>query len=233
MKRAALLAVDGGGSKIDVAFLRRDGTVLGAARVAGEFATAPGRLGPSRGSSRGARRIDRPPSAPGSIRTAAPVADVGIFCLAGADLPADDRRPWPGRGRTAGRANRSCATTRSRCCARGPTARGASRSSAVSARTAPASRPTGASRGSPRSGDLRRLGRRQRARGARGVARDPLAGRPRAEDLVPAVGSRPLRDPHARAADGGALLRQLREERFAELAPLVFGEATAGDPVAL
>ena len=37
MRRAALLAVDGGGSKTDVALLRRDGTVLGAARVAGEI----------------------------------------------------------------------------------------------------------------------------------------------------------------------------------------------------
>ena len=34
MRRAALLAVDGGGSKIDAVLLRRDGTVLGAARVA-------------------------------------------------------------------------------------------------------------------------------------------------------------------------------------------------------
>ena len=36
MRRAALLAVDGGGSKTDVALLRRDGTVLGAARVSGD-----------------------------------------------------------------------------------------------------------------------------------------------------------------------------------------------------
>jgi N-acetylglucosamine kinase-like BadF-type ATPase len=32
-RRPALLAVDGGGSKIDAALLRRDGTLLGAARI--------------------------------------------------------------------------------------------------------------------------------------------------------------------------------------------------------
>ena len=37
MRRAALLAVDGGGSKTDVALLKRDGTVLGAARVSGQL----------------------------------------------------------------------------------------------------------------------------------------------------------------------------------------------------
>ncbi|MDP9185487.1 MAG: hypothetical protein M3O29_07465, partial [Actinomycetota bacterium] len=34
MKRAAVLAVDGGGSKVDAVLLSRDGTVLGAARIA-------------------------------------------------------------------------------------------------------------------------------------------------------------------------------------------------------
>ena len=32
-RHPALLAVDGGGSKIDAALLRRDGTLLGAARI--------------------------------------------------------------------------------------------------------------------------------------------------------------------------------------------------------
>src|SRR5206468_9144251 len=33
VKRAAVLAVDGGGSKVDAVLIRRDGTVLGAARI--------------------------------------------------------------------------------------------------------------------------------------------------------------------------------------------------------
>jgi N-acetylglucosamine kinase-like BadF-type ATPase len=89
VRRPALLAVDGGGSKIDAALLRRDGSVLGAARVA-------------------ARDYERTGDTPfldqleDAIAAACVdagldperrlVADVGVFCLAGADLPLDDRR---------------------------------------------------------------------------------------------------------------------------------------------
>ena len=95
-RRPAILAVDAGGSKSDVALLRRDGTVLGAARVHG--GELDGRtwlmqqhieerhLVPVGVAIQEAARqagLD-----PGSL----PVADLGVFCLAGADLPSDDRR---------------------------------------------------------------------------------------------------------------------------------------------
>jgi N-acetylglucosamine kinase-like BadF-type ATPase len=91
--RPALLALDGGGSKIDVALVDRSGDVLGAAR--------------------GTRPVDGGPDMePGEGRDLAglgavlesvcmdagvdprilPIADLGVYCLAGADLPIDDRR---------------------------------------------------------------------------------------------------------------------------------------------
>lgn len=88
MSRPAVLAVDGGGSKIDVVLVARDGSVVGGARVL-----------PPDGNGR-----DPSHSAPvmeavdAALRDAGidaerrPVARVGVFCLAGADLPADDRR---------------------------------------------------------------------------------------------------------------------------------------------
>ncbi len=95
MKRAALLAVDGGGSKTDVALLRRDGTVLGAARVAGEIGD---RTWATWGHLEDAElvrvhaAIDQAAERAGFDPARRPLADVGTFCLAGADLPADDRR---------------------------------------------------------------------------------------------------------------------------------------------
>jgi N-acetylglucosamine kinase-like BadF-type ATPase len=95
VKRAALLAVDGGGSKTDVALLRRDGTVLGAARVSGEV---DGRTRATWGHILDAQllrvhaAIDQAAKRAGIDPDRGPIADVGSFCLAGADLPADDRR---------------------------------------------------------------------------------------------------------------------------------------------
>jgi N-acetylglucosamine kinase-like BadF-type ATPase len=84
-----LLAVDGGGSKIDATLLRRDGTVLGARRVAaGDYERT--------GDDAFLDPIDeaiRAAWADAGLSTMPyPVADVGVFCLAGADLPVDDRR---------------------------------------------------------------------------------------------------------------------------------------------
>lgn len=95
-RRPAILAVDAGGSKSDVALLRRDGTVLGAARVrGGELDGRTWLMQP---------HIEERHLVPVgiAIQEAArqagidpdhlPVADLGVFCLAGADLPSDDRR---------------------------------------------------------------------------------------------------------------------------------------------
>jgi len=84
----AVLAVDGGGSKIDVVLVARDGSVVGGARV-----RPPD--GNGRDPSHSAPVIEAVDEA---LRDAGvdperrPVATVGVFCLAGADLPADDRR---------------------------------------------------------------------------------------------------------------------------------------------
>jgi N-acetylglucosamine kinase-like BadF-type ATPase len=89
VRRPALLAVDGGGSKIDAALLRRDGSVLGAARVA-----APDyeRTGDERFLDGLQRAIVAACAEAGLDPERRPVAGVGVFCLAGADLPLDDRR---------------------------------------------------------------------------------------------------------------------------------------------
>lgn len=88
-RRPALLAVDGGGSKIDAALLRRDGSVLGAARIrTKEFGENGGEQHMTQvlhAVTAACRDADVHPDR-------LPVADLGVYCLAGADLPADDRK---------------------------------------------------------------------------------------------------------------------------------------------
>jgi N-acetylglucosamine kinase-like BadF-type ATPase len=100
MIRPALLAVDAGGSKIDAALVRRDGTLLSAVRTQGGRHDGPGGeahlelvASAVEAAARRARRRD------GHV----PIADLGVYCQAGADLPADERRilTWlRGRGLT-------------------------------------------------------------------------------------------------------------------------------------
>lgn len=88
-RRAAVLAVDGGNSKLDLVLLGADGRLLGSARGRGasfspedhdrSFAVLEATL---------RRACDEA----GIDSRKAPVAGTGIFCLAGADLPVDDRR---------------------------------------------------------------------------------------------------------------------------------------------
>jgi N-acetylglucosamine kinase-like BadF-type ATPase len=88
VSRPAVLAVDGGGSKIDVVLVARDGSVVGGARV-----LPPD--GNGRDPSHSAPVIEAVEAAlrdAGIDAERRPVARVGVFCLAGADLPADDRR---------------------------------------------------------------------------------------------------------------------------------------------
>ena len=84
--RPALLAIDAGASKVDAVLLARNGTLLGAARHAA-YANF---------------NLDHQPPLPAldeAIRRALsrrdhslPVAPIGGYCIAGADLPLDDRR---------------------------------------------------------------------------------------------------------------------------------------------
>jgi N-acetylglucosamine kinase-like BadF-type ATPase len=89
VSRSALLAVDGGGSKVDAALLSRTGDVLGAARVPDpKWEDTGDELHmESIGAALEAAALDA-----GLDPAARPIAAVGVYCLAGADLPADDRR---------------------------------------------------------------------------------------------------------------------------------------------
>jgi N-acetylglucosamine kinase-like BadF-type ATPase len=88
MTKAAVLAFDGGGSKIDAVAVGRDGTVLGSVRVP-----------PAGSDGRGPRlhagltaAVEAISEVAGLDTSRGPLAPVGVFCLAGADLPADDQR---------------------------------------------------------------------------------------------------------------------------------------------
>jgi N-acetylglucosamine kinase-like BadF-type ATPase len=87
--RAAVLAVDGGNSKTDAVLVDADGEVLGRARGAGASCT-PAEHAASMASL--ARTVDAAAAAAGVDGAAGPLAEVGVFCLAGNDLPVDEHR---------------------------------------------------------------------------------------------------------------------------------------------
>lgn len=85
-ERPTILAIDAGASKVDAVLLDRAGNVLGAARHHAyanfNFGHEPP-LGALDSAMRQASGLDGRPL---------PVADVGVYCIAGADLASDDRR---------------------------------------------------------------------------------------------------------------------------------------------
>ncbi|HEY2868122.1 MAG TPA: BadF/BadG/BcrA/BcrD ATPase family protein [Gaiellales bacterium] len=87
MSDRRVLAVDGGNSKTDVAILDETGRVLGTHRGPGASFTPDDH-------DRSVADLERSVLAAAADAgiDARPVADAGVFCLAGADLPADDRR---------------------------------------------------------------------------------------------------------------------------------------------
>jgi N-acetylglucosamine kinase-like BadF-type ATPase len=87
--RPLILAVDGGASKIDVVLITRAGDLVGAARHAAYANFGLDHQPPLDSLDEAIRRacLDG-----GLDPDARPVANVGVFCLAGADLPLDDRR---------------------------------------------------------------------------------------------------------------------------------------------
>ena len=91
MTRPALLAIDGGGSKVDAALIRRDGTVLATARVTtgSGWNGMPGEDAHMRPVVEAARAVAR---YAGRDPDDVAIADLGVYCLSGADLPVDDRR---------------------------------------------------------------------------------------------------------------------------------------------
>ena len=152
-RRPAILAVDGGGSKIDAVLVRRDGTVLGAARI------AAGEFGESGGEAHMSQVIDAVVAACADAERRASSASRSLISVSTAWLEPTSPSTTGGsarwlRSRTGGPATTSSATTPSRSCGPGPTARGASASSAASGPTARAWRPTGGSYRFPAVGPI-------------------------------------------------------------------------------
>jgi N-acetylglucosamine kinase-like BadF-type ATPase len=88
----AVLALDGGSSKTDAVLVARDGTVLGRSRVGPSNHQLVGldgamdALGAAIAAATADAGIDDPPF---------PLCDVGVYCLAGVDLPIDEERLAP------------------------------------------------------------------------------------------------------------------------------------------
>jgi N-acetylglucosamine kinase-like BadF-type ATPase len=84
-----ILAVDGGDSKADVALVDRDGNVVGATRRAGSSHFGLGH----NGSVETLELAIRAACSDGDVDAdRKPIAGIAVYCVAGADLPVDDRR---------------------------------------------------------------------------------------------------------------------------------------------
>ena len=225
--RPAVLAVDVGNSKTDLALVAADGTVLAAVR------------GPS--GSHQAVGLDRAIATLSGLAAAAadraglparnPVAGLGVFCMAGVDTPRDERRV----SRALGRAglvddrilrNDSFAILRAGASAGWGVAvvAGAGLNGAGVGPTGRIARFGGLG---DISGDYEGVGQHALRAAVRG--RDGRGPRTSLERLVPAHFG--FRRP-AELTD--ALYRhRIHEDRLRELPPLVYAAAADGDPVAL
>ena len=83
-----VLAVDGGASKADLALVDVKGNVLAAMRRRGSYHFGLGYNGSVNALTDAIKAIARR----GGVDTSGAVAALGVFCLAGADIPVDDRR---------------------------------------------------------------------------------------------------------------------------------------------
>lgn len=88
-RRRRILAIDGGDSKTDIVLVNAEGQVLGARRVPMSSHAGLDRVGARDALDRAIRSVCRGFGVdPGQK----PIAEVGVYCLAGADLPVDERR---------------------------------------------------------------------------------------------------------------------------------------------
>lgn len=229
---AAVLAVDGGNSKTDLALVAADGTLLAAVRGPGSSHQRLGLDGAIRALREGVASLR---AAAGIGGGAGPeLARVGVFCLAGNDLPVDD-----GRIGAALRAERLSQTivlhndTRALLWAGSPARWGV----AVGAGTGlncVGIAPDGQEVRFPAlgliSGDWVAGGRwlGVRALGQAVRARDGRGPRTALEHAVPAYYGLP--DPMAVAE--AVYTGRLEERQLLQLAPTVFRAAADGDPVA-
>ncbi len=226
---SVVVGVDGGNSKTDIALAASNGALLGAVRGPTASHQAVGLV-------EGLRRLGElvrqvAPSGAGSPDGA--VADVGVYALAGADLPADFRSLRSGLdaarlSRETVVVNDAAAALRAGTrlgwgialvCGAGVNAYGRSPDGRV-ARLAGLGEISGDWGGGPAIG-LAALGAAVRARDGRG-------GRTALERMVPAhFGVRRPATVTAAVETG-----RIPQERLDELAPLVFETAAAGDEVA-
>jgi len=222
----AVLAVDGGNSKTDLALVASDGTLVAAARGPGCSHQRLGLDGAVRALREGFAALPAPADRP--------LARVGVFCLAGIDLPVD-----AGRIGAALRAERVAGTlvlhndTRAVLWAGSPARWGV----AVAAGTglncvgvAPDGREVRFPALGQISGDWVAGGRwlGVRALGQAVRARDGRGPRTALEHAVPAYYGLP--DPMAVAE--AVYLGRIEERQLLELAPTVFRVAAAGDRIA-
>lgn len=228
-ERAAILAVDGGNSKTDVALVRADGTLLAALRGP---TTSHQQVGLIPGADRMAALVDEARVAAG-LPPDRPIADVGVFALAGADTPGDTRRL---RKALADRvlAEDVSVINDAFVPIRSGTERGwgvavICGSGVNAAGIGPTGRRARLAALGPISGDWGGGGGvGEAALGAAVRARDGRGPRTSLERLVPAAFglSRPI--DVTRAIEAG----RIRYPQVRKLSPVVFGAAAAGDAVA-
>ena len=225
-----MLAVDGGNSKADLALVGQDGSLL--AVVHGPTVSHQ-QVGIEVAMSRLRVLVGRAAERAGLSAAAAAQAEVGLFCLAGADLPADTRLLTGALGQ-AGIARSIAVLNDSRAGLRAGSERGwgviVICGAGVNCSGVAADGRTASLRAlGPISGDWGGGGDLGRAALAAAVrARDGRGPRTLLERTVPA---------HFKLARPIALTEALHtgridEERLRELAPVVFAAAVAGDAVA-
>ena len=228
--RAAVLAVDGGNSKVDLALVARDGRVLAA--DSGPTISHQ-QVGVEAGMSRLGEVVQRAAAAAGLGTAALPIAEVGLFCLAGADSRRDVRLLEAGL-RATGLTRRTTVLKDTRAGLRAGSDRGwgvivICGSGVNGAGVDPDGREAGFAGLGDISGDWGGGGDIGRAALAAAVrARDGRGPRTSLERSVPA---------HFGLARPSALTdalysERIDETRLRELAPSVFAAAAKGDAVA-
>jgi N-acetylglucosamine kinase-like BadF-type ATPase len=228
---AAVLAVDGGNSKADVALVARDGSLLAAVRGP---TISHQQVGLREGMARlralvqvAARRANV------SLAGDEPIAELGLYCVAGADFPREVAL-LRGALEQSGLAMRTEVLNDTQAPLRAGTERGwgvvlICGAGVNAAGVGPTGRSARLAALGPISGDAG--GGRDLGMGALGAAvraRDGRGARTTLEQLVPA---------HFHLARPAAVTRamydgRIEEERVRELAPIVFAAAEAGDAVA-
>lgn len=229
--RPAVLAIDSGNSKTELALVGRDGRILSTLRVprSGNFGLGqPGDFNDLDQMIRAACKKG------GLDPDRKPIASVGVYCLAGADLPIDDRRIGRELQRR-GWTEQSLVRNDTFAVLKAGTDRGWGVAVVCGAGLncsgiAPDGRIVRFPALGELSGDFASGGGwvGMRALGAAVRARDGRGGRTALERLVPAHFG--MRSPAAVMT--AVYVGRLEEHRLRELPPLVFQAATKGDGVA-